>query len=558
MSRLTAGAGTRRLIAVLTSVLLAGCGSDDATTAPAAARTATPEFSITGGCIGTQKPGGTAEGEVYGNFYVNGQRSCDSVTVRLQPYSDAQSRLHMASYNPDLVANPIYVQAFEFWEPLAGAPCGNTSLSAYVLNGSATSERIHAPSAPKEGHCVRPGRYRFTGGSRDAFDVDYIQPSGNTASNSLTGLNESIEVTSYSASISTWQDLVINTDETTVHPGDTPVLDIQNAGSSPYAAVFANSASPSGTMNDWFRFSAARSTSGWTVSTAGSALARLYWDGSDPTQSTGYYDFKPEGVPVLRLHRYPNPTMSSKVYTVGLELMRPDEYPANAPSVTRTITINRVNPDLAPGTITMPASIMMGQSFNATVQERNLLNTADVEGGWIGRMYLSTDQTYSAGTDVQVGSFTEGSALAPLGARSVQVSIGVPGSLAPGNYYLLAVLDYGNAVLEANESNNTGPSAATIQVVAPPPLTATISYGPSSVRPKVNCEWMAAASGGVAPYTWVWKVNGTVVASNGNDLYYKNFGGSFTLSATATDALNSSSTATLAVDVTASAPYCPL
>jgi hypothetical protein len=62
----------------------------------------------------------------------------------------------------------------------------------------------------------------------------------------------------------------------------------------------------------------------------------------------------------------------------------------------------------------------------------------------------------------------------------------------------------------------------------------------------------------VAPYTWVWRVNGKVVASNGNDLYYKNLGSSFTLSATAIDALNSSYTATLAVEVSSSAPYCPL
>lgn len=539
------------------TLVLPGCEPDSNVTTPETALQEPSRPMATTECIGTQKPGGSAEGEVYGNFYEDGIRSCSTYPVELQPYADAQGRLHFASYNPALVADPIWVQAFEWWDPLAGAPCANGTLANYVSNGAATSERAHAPTAPKEGHCVRPGRYAFDGGGR-SFDVEYIQPSGSAAANTHTGINEAIEITAYNASVNLWQDLVINTDITSTHPGDTPVLDIQNAGATPYSGTFTNQASPSGTKNDWFRFSAARSTSGWTVSGHGTALARLYWDGTDLSQSTPYYDHKPEGVPVLRLHRFPNPLTASKVYTVGLELLRPDEDPANAASVTRTITINRVNPDLAPGTITMAASVTAGSTFTATLQEKNLLGTADIEAGWIGRLYLSTDQTLNLGSDPVGGTFTETVVIGPSATRTVGRTVTVPGNLTPGLYYVLARLDTSNYILESNESNNTGSSAARIQVNAPPPLVTTINYGPSSVRPNVNCEWMAEASGGIAPYTWVWKVNGNVVPSSDNDIYYTNTGSSFTLRVEVTDAIGTLAFYNKSITVSAGAPYCNL
>jgi hypothetical protein len=450
--------------------------------------------SLSGGCSGAQKPGGSAEGEVYGSVFVNGQRSCSSHLIELSPYADAQSRLHMATHEASLAANSAYVNMFEFWDPIAGSPCtaANLTLAGYVANGAGTSERIHAPASPQEGHCVRPGRYLFSIDDTRTFDVEYIQPSGNSALNTATGGQEAIETTGYNAAANYWQDLVINTDFTTTHPGDTPILHIQNSGSNPYAGTFTNQTAPAGTAADWFRFSAALSTSGWTVDGRGSALARLYWNGTDPAQSTAYYDYKPEGIPVLRLHRFPNPVTASKTYTVGLELLRPDEQPANAPSITRTIVINRINPDLSPGTVSGPSSAVKGTSINVTVQHRNLVSTpfATVESGWTGRVYLSTDAVLSPATDVLIGTRVESQPLNPGATVSRTYSATIPTGQATGTYYLLVSLDATGVILESSESNNANTTPPTISVTAIPPLPTITGFSVTSCdRTQYGVKW---------------------------------------------------------------------
>jgi hypothetical protein len=450
--------------------------------------------SLSGGCSGAQKPGGSAEGEVFGSVYVNGERSCSSHLIELSPYADAQSRLHMSTFQASLAASSAYVNMFEFWDPIAGGPCtaANLTLAGYVANGAGMSERIHAPATPQEGHCVRPGRYQFSIDDTRIFDVEYIQPSGNSALNTATGASEAIETIAYSAAANYWQDLVINTDFTSTHPGDTPVLHIQNSGSNPYAGTFSNQTAPVGTAADWFRFSAAMSMSGWTIDSRGSALARLYWDGTNLTQSTAYYDYEPEGTAVLRLHRFPNPVTASKTYTVGLELLRPDEQPANAPSITRTLVINRIRPDLAPGTVSGPSSAVKGTSISVAVQHRNLVSTqfAVAESGWTGRVYLSTDAVLSVSTDVLIGTMVENQALNPGVTVSRTYSATIPAGQANGTYYLLVSLDATGAVLETSESNNVNTSPPTIAVTAPPPLPSVAGFSVSSCeRSQYGVKW---------------------------------------------------------------------
>lgn len=89
-------------------------------------------------------------------------------------------------------------------------------------------------------------------------------------------------------------------------------------------------------------------------------------------------------------------------------------------------------------------------------------------------------------------------------------------------------------------------------------VVAAINYGPASVQRGVNCEWMASVNGGTAPYSWAWTVDGAPVTGSDNDLYYINTGHSFTLGITVTDALGVTGSATKAITVTSSAPYCEL
>jgi hypothetical protein len=497
---------------LLAAALLAAC-TEDATTPPAGPERPGPGSIARTICPGGHKPGGSAEGEVYGGIYHNGARTCGTWNVSLTPYAEAQGRLHMASYRANLVADTYWDNMFEWWEPLAGFPCGGSGQTAtqYAQNGSPWDEVTHAtwtpppPPSTKEGHCVRPGRYFFLGPS-GGFDVDYIQSSGQFALNTGTGVNEAVEVSAYDPNtMGGWQDLVINVDVTTTHPGDSPVLEIQNAASSPYLGTFTNDAAPSGTAADWFRFSVMRSSSGWTIDSRGAALARLYFDGTDLSQATAYYSYIPENIPVLRLHRFPNPPTASKVFTVGLELKTPDELVEDigTPTVTRTVTINRINPDLAPGLVTAPSAGTKGYPLTVTVEERNLGNSpyAPVEANWTRKLYLSTDQVLSPATDYLIDTDAEANAIAAGATISAQRQPTVPTQVPTGSYYVLASLDANNTIIESNEGNNLGASGQ-VSIGAPP--VACSSFENKNTWQMTDQLYSAACSsqGGDIQYRW--------------------------------------------------------
>jgi hypothetical protein len=507
----------RRALGSALILSLAACEPDLTSTPPTAGES--PQPATTAGCAGTQKPAGSSEGEVFGSIYQNGERTCQLWEVSLTPYADAQSRLHMASYKSTLMADWKWANMFEWWEPTAGFPCGSAGQTPaqFVQNGSPWAEVPHAAASPKEGHCVRPGRYFFEGPG-GGFDVDYIQWSHRTAVNSGTGATEFVESAVYNPDdLSAWQDLVINIDLTTTHPGDSPVLEIQNAGSDPYLGTFSDDAAPSGTAEDWFRFSVMRSTSGWHVDTRGEALARLYFDGTDLSQATGYYSYIPENAPVLRLHRFPNPTTASKQYSVGLELKRPDELVEDigTPTVTRTVTISRINPDLAAGTVTAPAQGTTESVLDVTIAERNLGTSAfaPVEAGWTGKLYLSTDPIFSPATDVLMHTYVETSAIAAGQTISAVRQAEVPVNTAPGTYYVIASLDANNTVIERDEGNNVAASGP-VSIAEPLDACATFegtttwrntdqlfSASCSSSGPNIQYRWQTDSGGPWTAYS---------------------------------------------------------
>jgi CARDB len=507
---------------VILSLLLASyaCDREKTLTPPSEVPQLPPERSGSPNCQGSVEPGGQ-EGEIIGSIFEGGLPSCSAWSVSLTPYADAQSHLHMASYKSTLTTDWHFGRMFEWWDPLAGVPCASSdgTLSRFLTNGSGSGEVPHATQGSQEGHCVRPGRYRFTGPGDGVFDVDYVQGSIHYVTNTVTQEREWVESAVYDPSNNgVWEDLVINRDITNVHPGDNPVLEIQTADpqtNDPYSpSFFTNDPAPSGTAETWFRFSTSRSVSNWTIDQTGVALARLYFDGTDLTQTTGYYTYRPENSPIIRLHRFPNPSVATKQYVVGLELMRPDEEPADQPTVTRTVTINRINPDLAPGTIVAPASANLGQPISITINERNLgaNQFAPVEGGWTGKVYLSTDQVLSPGTDVLIDTYTESNPI-PAG-QTVQLSRSpvVPSNLAEATYYVIASLDANGTVIESNENNNVGVSGA-VAIVTPVYASATfegtttwlntdqiLSSQNSTQGPNIRYRWRTDSGGVWTPY----------------------------------------------------------
>jgi Bacterial Ig-like domain (group 2) len=140
----------------------------------------------------------------------------------------------------------------------------------------------------------------------------------------------------------------------------------------------------------------------------------------------------------------------------------------------------------------------------------------------------------------------------------------------PSSLNGLAPNQSGGVVVNFNTTATTGSGSIKLQTspgggydqvfftITGGPLSVQINYGPNSVRPNVNCEWMGAVNGGIPPYTWVWKVNGNVVPSADNDIYYVNTGSSFTLRAEVTDSQGGFAFYNKSITVTPSAPYCNL
>ncbi|HEY4797642.1 MAG TPA: CARDB domain-containing protein, partial [Bacteroidia bacterium] len=75
--------------------------------------------------------------------------------------------------------------------------------------------------------------------------------------------------------------------------------------------------------------------------------------------------------------------------------------------------------------------------------------------------YLSTDANWDA-SDVYLGYYS-GASLAASSSSYRSLSLTIPSTTAPGNYYILFYADYSGAVAESNETNNVSSSSITIQ-----------------------------------------------------------------------------------------------
>jgi hypothetical protein len=500
-----------QLLASIAIVMAFGACSPEQPTPPTVAPVA--EVALLSACEGLSDPDGT-EGEIFGSIYENGERKCtaESDVVELIPDAETAARLHWP-FGQSLVANSDFRHMFEWWDPEGGGPCTGylQTTVQWFQSGSTEPETPHA-SGSQEIHCVRPGRYQFSGGTRE-FPVDYVQIAEDEVT-LQTGGTASVETTEYvpfPTYYGSWYDLIIMIDNTSTTASESAVLDIENAGPIPYKSTFAGQAgSVVGTAEDWFRFSSSRSTSSWSANPQGHALMRLYFDGADTSQATGYYSDL-VGTSLIRLHRYPNPVTATRQYTVGLEVLRPDELPANEPNAntTRTITINRINPDLAAGTVTAPSSGTIGGGLTISIQERNLgtSTVAPVEAGWTGKVYLSTDAVLSPATDVLVSTYTEGIAIAAGQSFWRTMTFNVPSNLTPGTYRVIVSLDANATVLESSEANNVGVSGP-VSITAPP-FTVTIN-GPTLISMPGTYQWSASTGPAfdIASYAWYRRPDG--------------------------------------------------
>jgi uncharacterized repeat protein (TIGR01451 family) len=123
---------------------------------------------------------------------------------------------------------------------------------------------------------------------------------------------------------------------------------------------------------------------------------------------------------------------------------------------TRAITVTL--PDLVISGLRAPSSAAVGATITA---QETTSNKGRVDAGTSDtRFYLSTDSALDAG-DVLLGSRAV-PALGAKGKNTAFTNITIPLGIAPGKYFLIAVCDGADAVVEINESNNTRSKTITI------------------------------------------------------------------------------------------------
>jgi uncharacterized repeat protein (TIGR01451 family) len=122
----------------------------------------------------------------------------------------------------------------------------------------------------------------------------------------------------------------------------------------------------------------------------------------------------------------------------------------------RKLSITR--PDLTVSRLQTPASAAAGSSIvvNETISNK----TAVSAGSSNASFYLSAD-TILDGSDILLGGRAV-PALASKANSAASTTVVIPGSTLPARYYLIAVCDSGDAVVEVNESNNTRSRAITV------------------------------------------------------------------------------------------------
>jgi subtilase family serine protease len=168
------------------------------------------------------------------------------------------------------------------------------------------------------------------------------------------------------------------------------------------------------------------------------------------------------------------------------------------------MTGNRIvlaNPDLRVTAVSGPTGAMTGGKI--TVANTAVNNGPGTSVGFSVGIYLSTDNVITT-ADTLVGyRFVSG--LAPGASSAADTVVTIPTSIEGGSYYIGAIADYSNSVIESDETNNA--LAGNQITVTGPDLTMTAAKGPESSITggtiTIGNAAGASAGGGSSPGFWV-------------------------------------------------------
>ena len=123
-------------------------------------------------------------------------------------------------------------------------------------------------------------------------------------------------------------------------------------------------------------------------------------------------------------------------------------------------TTTRIGPDLTVSAMALPLTALAGSAITVTVTVKNVGGAP--APGTTTRFYLSSNTALDAG-DTVIGSRPT-PVIAPNATDAGPAGLTIPPSTAAGLYYIIAVTDADNVVVETAENNNTRAYAIRITV----------------------------------------------------------------------------------------------
>jgi hypothetical protein len=145
----------------------------------------------------------------------------------------------------------------------------------------------------------------------------------------------------------------------------------------------------------------------------------------------------------------------------------------NVTNNTRSIKIV-IGPDLVLSSLSAPATGGAGLPVDVTDTTKNQGAGSAAASGTA--FYLSANSTLGAG-DVLLGSRLVG-VLLPNNSSTTTTKLSIPVGTPAGSYYIIAVADYGGAVPETNEANNT---RAVLIRVSPDLIVSSMTVVPKTI-----------------------------------------------------------------------------
>ena len=152
---------------------------------------------------------------------------------------------------------------------------------------------------------------------------------------------------------------------------------------------------------------------------------------------------------------------------------------ATVPRIRILEALNLLRPDLVVSALTAPTRAGAGQTIAVSNTVKNQ-STVSAAGASDVALYLSTDAVIDPATD-QLLTTRSVPGLAPGAVSAATTSVKIPDGLAPGTYFIGAVADPADAVVEASESNNRRASGALTVVTAD--VATTAATAPAAAAP---------------------------------------------------------------------------